>query len=253
MLRVLLASQPARAGWLGGTTVSTVTHGALIALAVVSTGSTFTGVREERAAAPAERITYIVPPRASDGAGRSGTSGAPRRAVERALAAPTVNVAALQDRIAAALDVPDLTAATDLTAVTDAWLARPDGLSAPSMTAAELLNSKSAFVAPANGIYTADLVERGVEPRRGNPKPRYPSALADLGVEGAFLVRFVVDSTGSVPENQIEFPGTMHRLFAAAVRVALLKSHFAPARAGGHVVPQEVVQEFRFELGRRRP
>jgi hypothetical protein len=73
-----------------------------------------------------------------------------------------------------------------------------------------------------------------------------------MGVEGAFIVRFVVDSSGAVPADRIEFPSTMHRLFVGAVRTALLKSHYAPAMIAGHVVAQQVIQEFRFEMGRRR-
>ena len=55
-----------------------------------------------------------------------------------------------------------------------------------------------------------------------------------------------------VPEDKIEFPNTMHRLFASAVRAALLKSHYAPAMIAGHFVSQQVIQEFRFEVGHRR-
>src|SRR5437899_399278 len=59
MLRVLLASQPARAGWLGGTAFSTLTHGALIALAVIATKEIRYAPHEERASAPTEHTVYI--------------------------------------------------------------------------------------------------------------------------------------------------------------------------------------------------
>jgi len=148
---------------------------------------------------------------------------------------------------------PDHRSGPDLTAVADAWLAQPDGMEAPVTTSMnDFLAKKSGFVRPTNGVYDEYMVERSVQPRRGNPKPRYPSALADMGIEGAFIVRFVVDSAGEVPEDKIEFPSTMHRLFATAVRTALLKSHYAPAMIAGHVVAQQVIQEFRFEVGRRR-
>jgi len=108
-------------------------------------------------------------------------------------------------------------------------------------------------VPPQNGVYTEDAVDRTVLPRRGNPVPRYPSALADIGVEGDFVVMFVVDSTGIVRNDEIRFPTSMHRLFAEAVRNALLRSRYTPAFYGGRKVPQEVVQEFRFTLRDRRP
>lgn len=256
MLRVLIASQPARTGWFGGTTFSTVTHGALIALAVVSSGgAAASNVREERAAEHVERITFVAPtPPAISGDAKS--TGAGLTAEQRAEADRDAAVAAirsLQELADAAVTIPDVTAATDLTAVTDAWLAQPDGLASEShQTAAAIVNLKSGFVAPANGVYTADLVERSVEAKNGNPKPRYPTQLANMGIEGAFTVKFVVDSSGRVPESTIEFPSTMHRLFASAVRTALLHSHYFPALIGGRRVQQEVVQEFNFSMGRRR-
>jgi len=250
-----MASQPARTGWFGGTTFSAVTHGALIALAVVSSGTGVASVHEERAAEHVERVTYLVPtPPAVSGTPRS-TGSAPTVA-EQAAAERDAAIAAIQsirDAVDAAATIPDLSTATDLTAVTDAWLTRPDGMTSDGQhTAASVLNLKSGFVAPANGVYTADLVEHSIEPKRGNPKPRYPTQLANLGVEGTFMVKFVVDSVGEVPDSTIEFPSAMHRLFAAAVRTALLHSHYLPARIGERRVQQEVVQEFNFSMGRRR-
>jgi TonB family protein len=256
MLRVLLASQPARAGWLGGTTFSTVTHGALIALAMVSSGTAIT-VHEERASAAPETITYVEPARFVghlEDARTKGEGSSVAKVHDAAPAPqpmPTVDLGAISEAVSK-IEIPDVTAATDLTTVTDAWLNAPDELSQPTEALASILAKKSAIVAPSNGIYTADLVERSVEPHRGNPKPRYPSSLASLGIEGSFLVRFVVDSTGTVPEDQIEFPHAMHRLFIAAVRTALLKSRYSPAMIAGRRVPQEVVQLFDFQMNDRR-
>ena len=261
MLRVLMASQPVRAGWAASTTFSTVTHGALIAIAVVATNQTATAVRESRAAERVERITYVEPARLAEAMRRAAAdkreaaelaavkAAAERQAVERRKQEEMF--AAVQLAAALPIDVPDITAQPDLTAVADAWLAQPDSLpSAPTSSMNDLLAKRAGFIAPENGVYDENMVERSVQPRRGNPKPRYPSALADMGVEGAFVVRFVVDTTGDVPSDKIEFPRSMHRLFATAVRAALLKSHYAPAMIAGHVVAQQVVQEFRFEMGR---
>lgn len=254
MLRVLMASQPVRAGWLAGTTFSTVTHGALIAIAVAATSDTGTPVRERRAAEPVERIIYVEPARLAEA---MRAARAAERAEARARAAAEAArhrddaLAALRKVPLIEIDVPDVATQPDLTAVADAWLAKPDGFAATTKTMNDIVAAKAGFLPPTTGVYGEDMVERSVRPRRGNPKPRYPSALANMGVEGAFVVRFVVDSTGDVPPDKIEFPSTMHRLFAYAVRAALLKSHYAPATVAGHVVPQQVVQEFRFEVGRR--
>jgi TonB family protein len=250
MLRVLIASQPAKAGWLGGTSFSTVTHGALIALAIVSSGKNVPTVSEERAAV-IERVTYVetarwVPSRRSVVARESS-----RRSTPSVPLLSQTQLSQLGESAAFAEkppEIPDITAAPDLTSVSDAWLAQPDGIAGPTTTMASLVLAKTGFIPPANGVYTSDMVEHSVEPRRGNPKPRYPRELVRQGVEGEFEVHFVVDSTGKIVEDKIEFPGTMHRLFAAAVRTALLKSHYNPAMIAGRRVSQEVVQEFRFLL-----
>jgi TonB family protein len=251
MLRVLLASQPVRAGWLGGTTFSTVTHGALIAMAVVATNHVRTVVREDRAASPTEHIVYVEPSKLAEALRARETSRAIKKAVRKApLKLELPDVGQFQEQIAD-MKIPDVTAAPDLTAVTDAWLAAPDSISASGTSLTALLLAKAAFVPPTNGVYTEDMVERSVEARRGNPKPRYPSVLANMGIEGDFVVRFVVDTTGTVTDDKIEFPSAMHRLFVSAVRTALLKSRYLPARVGGHAVAQQVMQEFRFRIGGR--
>jgi TonB family protein len=230
----------------------------LIAIAVVATGKTVTSVREKRAAEPLERITYVKPELIAEDLRRAEAAkrvAAARQAAERAAADAERRrdqTLAMLKRIAdTPIDVPEITMQPDLTAVADTWLAQSDGIAMPTMSVNDLLGAKAGgFVRPTNGVYDEASVERSVKPRRGNPKPRYPSALADMGIEGAFMVRFVVDSTGDVPEDKIEFPNTMHRLFASAVRTALLKSHYMPAMIAGHFVAQQVVQEFRFEVGR---
>lgn len=256
MLRVLLASQPVRAGWFASATFSTITHGALIAIAVVTTNRTISAVREMRAAQPLERITYIEPAllerahRNAEVAKRADAAKARAAAEQRRLEKAFAAVQQLADL---PIEVPDITAVPDLTAVADTWLSQPDGLGGPpAMSLGDIVSRKSAMAAPANGIYTEDMVERSVRAKPGNPKPRYPGALADMGVEGTFLVRFVVDSAGAVPADKIEFPRSMHRLFMNAVRTALLRSRYSPAMLAGHVVAQEVSQEFRFVIGNRR-
>lgn len=257
MLRVLIGSQPVRAGWWAGTTVSTATHGALIALAVVASTTPTSQVEETRAAQP-ERVTYVATlpapqPAASQpevsAAGARGKPSAPN--VPADIAPPELSVSL--NAVADAIDMPDI-AAPDLTAVTGEWLAESDSLaraasSTPSV--ADLVMAKAGMTAPTDGVYSEEMVERSVEPRRGNPKPRYPSVLQDMGVGGDFVVKFVVDSTGTVKDDDIEFPESMHRLFVDAVRSALRRSRYLPAMFAGRRVPQLVEQEFRFRAPSR--
>jgi TonB family protein len=247
-----LASQPARGGWLGGTTFSTAAHGALIALAVASTGSTFSSVQERRAASP-ERITYVVTRRLEP----APPARTQRADAERSAAAPPTlatdavmpDLTAVQDAVSKAIQIPD--AVPNLSDITNAWLSREDDLSHAGTSVAGLMLARTGYVRPENGIYTESMVERSVEPRHGNPTPNYPRILQDMGIEGDFVVKYVVDSTGVVMEDRIEFPSAMHRLFAEAVRAALRRSRYNPASIAGARVPQMVIQEFRFTIGRR--
>jgi len=250
MLRILIFSQPARSsGWLGSTAFSTVTHGALIALAVAGTTQTLSSVHEERAAMH-ERVTYVEPARfLATRPAESSTqqASAPPKAPD--LSIP--NAAALVSAIdLSSVRIPDI-AAPDLTAVAEAWAAATDSLPGSGIDVSTTLLERMALKTPDDGVYTEDMVERSVAPRHGNPTPRYPVALEDMAIEGDFVVKFVVDSTGVVDERHIEFPSSMHRLFADAVRAALRRSHYFPATLGGRAVPQLVVQEFRFTMGRR--
>lgn len=249
MLRTLIYSQPARtSSWLGSTAFSTVTHGALIALAVAGTTNVVASVHEDRAGAP-ERVTYVETARLLST--RTAKASVDRKSAPAKPAAPTVpNPAALTSAIdLASVQIPDI-AAPDLTAVTDAWLAAPDALTGRGLDLASKVVERMALKTPDGGVFTEEMVERTVQARHGNPAPRYPSALEDMQIEGDFVVKFVVDSTGSVDENKIEFPSSMHRLFADAVRSALRRSRYFPALFAGRAVPQVVIQEFKFTMGR---
>lgn len=97
--------------------------------------------------------------------------------------------------------------------------------------------------------YDEDQVERAVQVTRG-PQPRYPDALKSVGVEGAVVMRFIVSAEGRVEPGSIEAISTPHKLFADAVRAALLNTRYRPAEAGGHAVRQLVEQSFSFKLER---
>jgi len=100
------------------------------------------------------------------------------------------------------------------------------------------------------GIYTADVVEKTVMPYPDNPKPLYPSQMLSAGIEAAFVVRFVVDTTGHVDDHSLKFPSSAGRLFVDAVQRVLLRSRYRPAELGGRRVSQLVEQQFTFRIAR---
>jgi periplasmic protein TonB len=95
--------------------------------------------------------------------------------------------------------------------------------------------------------YDENQVERAVQVTR-KAEPRYPEALKSVGVEGVVQMHFIVGADGRVEPGSIEVISTPHKLFADAVRTALLNTRYRPAEAGGHSVRQLVEQSFTFRL-----
>jgi len=251
MFESLPGSRPSLAGRFGGTTVSALTHGALIAFAVTSTQGTSPYAHGTHDIVPAEHVEYVKTVallREAKSAARPGAHVHVRHAAKPArdvwaFHADTEATASIQ------VNVPDPHLDDAIDAQVNEWLSRADALSADTATRT-LAQSVGALIQHplAGGIYTPDMVDRIVAPRPGNPTPRYPEMLMSAGVEQTLDVTFVVDTTGRVEEPSISFPSTAHRLFAESVRSALLASRYFPAYLGGRVVPQLVQQQFRFVL-----
>ncbi|MEA3244866.1 MAG: TonB family protein [Gemmatimonadota bacterium] len=98
--------------------------------------------------------------------------------------------------------------------------------------------------------YLAAEVEQEVAIEGGSPMPRYPSALRSAGVEGTARVRFVVDTLGRVEPATVETITATNGMFEMAVRDALPRMRFRPARVGGHAVRQLVEFPVAFRLSK---
>jgi TonB family protein len=118
----------------------------------------------------------------------------------------------------------------------------PSGRGVPTPAASEAL--------PTNGVYMSLSVDRTVVPHADNPAPDYPSMLRAASVEGAVVVRFVVDSLGRVEPASIEVLYATHGRFAEAVRRWLPRTRYTAAELAGHPVRQLVEQRVGFVLTR---
>ena len=83
--------------------------------------------------------------------------------------------------------------------------------------------------------------------------PVYPPALETRGVEGHVIVRFVVDSTGLVDLSSVMVVEATAPEFARAVRDAMPRMKFRPAKVGDRSVRQLAEQLFKFEVARPDP
>jgi TonB family protein len=99
----------------------------------------------------------------------------------------------------------------------------------------------------ASKAYTENQVEQAVVPTR-QAVPRYPESLRSVNVQGEVMVQYIVDARGRVEPGSIKILSSPHKLFADAVRAALLEARFRPAKVGGNAVRQLVEQPFVFKL-----
>ena len=103
-----------------------------------------------------------------------------------------------------------------------------------SVTAQELANLVSSL-----RLYTAEQVDQPALPDSAEPvSPFYPDSLLRSGVEGRVLAEFVVDTTGAPEMETFGVVFSTDRLFTDAVRRAVARARFTPARMGGKVVRQ---------------
>ena len=98
------------------------------------------------------------------------------------------------------------------------------------------------------GAFDESVVERRAMPARANRLPRYPYQMLSLGIETHFEVTFVIDTTGTIDQETVEWPRAVEQAFTRAVADVLSRWRFAPAQIGGRRVRQRVSQPFQFRL-----
>lgn len=102
---------------------------------------------------------------------------------------------------------------------------------------------------PVSGqVFVDGQVDRPVVPYADNVPPRYPPLLQSAALEGDVVAQFVVDTLGRVELPSIKVVRSSHDLFERAVRDALARARFHPARIGGVGVRQLVEQRFAFSI-----
>jgi len=112
------------------------------------------------------------------------------------------------------------------------------------------LPAPGAPTAPSGGVYSEAVVERTVMPWARNPSPKYPSQLRASGLPGTVIVRFVVDTSGTVEQGSVIVLESTHAAFADAVRAWLPRTRYFPAEISGRHVRQLVQQRVEFQLER---
>lgn len=220
---------------LGGSTLSTIIHLAVIAAAVRATAWTAPPPAVEPL--PRHLPVYVSPSDARPPGPASPTSSqAPTVAPRELPAAPPV---ADFD----AVGVPPITGPGMVLDPTDVLFERATRpLGGPRLPGAR-------GDAMGGAPMTEALVDRAIVPLV-NAAPRYPPALQDAGLEGSVHAQFVVDTLGRVERGSVRLLEATHELFGRAVTDALYRARFTPAEAGGRKVRQLAEQWFSFRIER---
>jgi len=80
------------------------------------------------------------------------------------------------------------------------------------------------------------------------PKPRYPPALQQAGIEGRVLVEFIIDTLGHVEPTSVRVVESSNMGFETAAGETLRRSVFRPARVQGRPVRQRAIQAVAFRI-----
>jgi protein TonB len=275
-MATLLESGARPYGSSKGIAVSMVLHGAIITAAVVGTASVVLPPREKieqhpvlYVAAPPPPPVHVAPdplpavktpPKAPAKTPPAPTRFQPPqpRPMQPQQKVPATPALVAPTKVALSLPTVDLKAMPTISDVVAAPAGDPMKGSGISMqgsvkssdgeVGSESSGGKGGLGSGSSGkAYDENQVDRAVEVTRP-AAPRYPDALKSVGVQGVVSMHFIVDADGRVEPGSIEVISTSHKLFADAVRAALLNTRYRPAEAGGHAVRQMVEQSFSFRL-----
>jgi protein TonB len=271
-MATLLESGAKPYGSSKGVAISMLLHGALITAAVLGTAKVVLPPREKVEEHP---VLYVAPPPPkpvqmaeplpkTEAPPKAKTPAKVFHAPPPRVQAPRPQPVAVREPTAPSITAPtkvsvslpavDLKVATTIGDVVAPpapdVIGKPGGISREGSVKSDGEDgggSKGGLGSGSGRAYDENQVERAVQVTR-KADPRYPESLKSVGVQGVVQMHFIVGADGRVEPGSIEVLSTPHKLFADAVRTALLNTRYRPAEAGGHPVRQLVEQSFTFKL-----
>jgi TonB family protein len=256
MLHPFVSSRSTPLRGVRGLVASLVLHGALITAFAAASGGTRRHVQESFGSVHEHvAFTRLVAPRMPS-ARAAAERDEPDHDVTAQTRARRVSAFTQLAKLMSSLpkvELPDLTrmgSVVDVATHFESLVSAGDEFASAEADAVSRLIGRAYARPRAGGVYSEEVVERTILPRRGNPIPRYPPSLLHQRIEANLLVTFVVDSTGRVDRKSIAFKTGAHELFVAAVRRALDRARYHPAEIGGRPVSQLAQQYFKFAVVR---
>ncbi len=237
MFNNLLESEAKKTKRTGGSVVSIVLHGAIVAALVVATAN----AGQEFVEAKQEKVEFV-----------EVTKDEPPPEPEQAAPPPPDVVAAppiakgfqtLQPPDVIPLEIPDIDLSRKVTNEADFSGKGTRGGIADGVVGG------TPQVAQGDTPYFEFQVEKPAA-MAGAANMVYPEMLRSAQVEGTVLASFVVDTSGKADMGTFKVLRSDHELFTNAVKNALPRIRYLPAEVGGRKVKQLVQQPFQFSLAR---
>ena len=237
MFTTLVESRARRSRRVGGTVVSAVVHGALIAGAVMLTLPRPVDANPK----PKEKPPiYIIPvDRTREPTPPPTQGGPPNAPIPRPPTGPVEIIFPDNGRTDINVDPGPVVNEPDFT------LGR-GGVSAGTPIGGGVPGG----LPDGGGVWNTNQVDRSPAIAGRAIEPRYPAQLRAAGVEGRVVLQFVVDTLGRAEPGDMTVMETSSPQFADAVREVLPRYRFIPGEAGGHKVRTRVQIPFDFTLKR---
>lgn len=240
------AHHDVRARWL---TTSMLAHGALVALAAAVTG----GAIDQAPPAPTESAVLFFVPKPPPPPPPAATRPPPPETPRLVIAEPPPKGF---QTIAAPVEIPTDIPPVDLTQKPldprDFTGRGVEGGVADGIVGGTGRVDTGLPQGGLDAIYEATTSDERFQPAVlvSRAEPKYPAALASLGVEGKVSVEFVIDTAGTVEPASFQVLESTHQAFEQAARAVVLSARFRPARLSAHPVRQLSRQAIRFVAAR---
>ena len=266
MMNTLLESKPRKQRSTGGTIFSVAFHSAVIFFAIFATARAsvpedtekreqkvnFVRMKKDEPPPPVEKKKEPPPPpKEKKAEPKQQPKLAPLPPAPKAEIAPPKGFQTIQAPVTVPVEIPKIDLSAKITNEADFSGKGVKGGSATGTEGSEGTKEGAAAgsVVNTDKTYNEFEVEEHVTAISGT-NPSYPESMRSSGAEGEVLAQFVVNENGRVESGSFKVLNSPNSAFTQAVKDALPRMRFRPAKIGKTSVSQLVQQAFVFKLNK---
>lgn len=264
MMNTLLESKPRKQRSTGGTIFSVGLHSAIIFFAIFATARAgvpdenevreqkvnFVRMKKDEPPPPVEKKKEEPPPpKKKEAAPKPQPKLAELPPAPKTEIAPPKGFKVLEAPVTVPVEIPKIDLSAKVTNDADFSGKGVKGGSASGTAGSEGTKEGGAAGSAVNTdkTYNEFEVEEHVTAISGT-NPAYPESMRSSGAEGEVLAQFVVNENGRVEPGSFKVLNSANSAFVDAVKAALPRMRFRPAKIGSTSVSQLVQQAFVFKL-----